>query len=117
VGRVEYDIEGRKVALNAWHQDQVVSLPPEARVVGSSDFCANAVLRYGDHIWTVQPHPEFNNTEVDGLIRTRGRGVVPDAQLDAAQDALPLPIDNADVARVMARFFVDHAKAPAEGAA
>ncbi|KIN71699.1 type 1 glutamine amidotransferase [Sulfitobacter guttiformis] len=110
VGRTEYVLEGKPVALNAWHQDQVVTLPETARVVGSSDFCANAMLAYGDTIWTVQPHPEFSAEFIDGLIKTRGEGVVPDKQLVAATTTLPLPTDNADVANYMAQFFKKKAR-------
>ena len=59
VGRTEYTLNGEPVALNAWHQDQVIERPTEARTLGSSHFCEHAFLAYGDHIWTVQPHPEF----------------------------------------------------------
>lgn len=110
VGRTEYTLDGKPVALNAWHQDQVVELPENARVVGSSDFCANAMLAYGDSIWTVQAHPEFPSEFIDGLIKTRGKGVVPDDQLEAATATLPQPTDNADIAAHMARFFKSKAR-------
>lgn len=105
VGRTEYQMGDSTIALNAWHQDQVVSLPEDARVLASSDFCANAVLAYGDTIWTVQPHPEFGSAFIDGLIKTRGKGVVPDDQLQAASDALDAPNDNAKIATQMVEFF------------
>lgn len=111
VGRTEYTLDGKPVALNAWHQDQVVELPEGARVVGSSDFCANAMLAYGDSIWTIQPHPEFGSDFIDGLIRTRGKGVVPDNQLEAANSALSLPVNNTDIAAHMAQFFKSKARA------
>lgn len=105
VGRTDYTLDGKSITLNAWHQDQVVELPKGARVVGASDFCANAMLAYGDTIWTIQPHPEFEAEFIDGLVNTRGKGVVPDEHLKAAIAALPLPIDNAEVADQMAQFF------------
>ena len=111
VGRTQYTLDGAPVALNAWHQDQVVVRPDQARVVGHSDFCANAMLAYGDHVWTIQPHPEFGADFIDGLIRTRGKGVVPDAQLEAASAALLLPTDNAGIATRMAAFFKSKARA------
>lgn len=111
VGRTEYTLDGKPVALNAWHQDQVVELPEGARVVGSSDFCANAMLAYSDSIWTIQPHPEFGSDFIDGLIRTRGKGVVPDNQLEAANSALSLPVNNTDIAAHMAQFFKSKARA------
>ena len=41
------------------HQDQVVENAEGARVIGSSEFCENAVCQVGDHILTFQGHPEF----------------------------------------------------------
>jgi GMP synthase (glutamine-hydrolysing) len=111
VGRTEYTVEGTPVALNAWHQDQVVELPEGAQVVGSSDFCANAMLTYGDSIWTLQPHPEFGSDFINGLIQNRGKGVVPDAQLAQASTDLDRPNDNAQMATQMANFFKTKARA------
>lgn len=110
VGRTEYTLDGAPVALNAWHQDQVVELPHDARVVGSSDFCANAMLAYGDSIWTVQAHPEFPAEFIDGLIKTRGKGVVPENQLEAATAVLPEPTDSQRIAAHMAQFFKSKAR-------
>ncbi|WP_339763693.1 type 1 glutamine amidotransferase [uncultured Sulfitobacter sp.] len=105
VGRTEYTVNGQPMALNAWHQDQVTALPKGAKVVGSSDFCANAALLYDDQIWTIQPHPEFSADFIDGLIRTRGKGVVPDDRLAAATTRLDAPTNNADIAAYIADFF------------
>ncbi|WP_108485037.1 type 1 glutamine amidotransferase [Oceaniglobus ichthyenteri] len=105
VGRTAYQIEGRTYQMNAWHQDQVVALPPNAQVVGHSDFCANAALVYGDTIFTVQPHPEFDADFIDALIQTRGRGVVPDPLLDAAVEKLNKPLDNTDMGHRLAQFL------------
>ena len=105
VGPTDYDMGGQTVTLNAWHQDQVVERPEGARVLASNAFCENAILAYGDTIWTVQPHPEFGSAFIDGLIRTRGKGVVPDAELERASATLDQPVDNADFGRLMADFF------------
>lgn len=105
IGPVEYALEGDKATIMAWHQDQVVDLPPGAEVIGQSDFCRYAALRYDDRIWTVQPHPEFSDAFVEGLIRHRGRGVVPDAQLDAAARALGTPLSTKLLATKMAAFL------------
>ncbi len=105
VGRTEYQQGDQILTLNAWHRDQVTQRPDGARVLASNDFCENAILGYGDTIWSVQPHPEFNADFVDGLIRTRGRGVVPDALLDAASEGLYGPNNNGDIATHMVEFF------------
>ncbi|MBT8410772.1 MAG: type 1 glutamine amidotransferase [Octadecabacter sp.] len=93
IGRKDYRINGIPVALNAWHQDQVTGLPDGATVIGASDFCANAVITYGDHILTMQPHPEFPASVVDKLIQHRS-DTVPAPLKDAAATALTDPIDN-----------------------
>ena len=105
VGRTTYDQEGQTLRLNAWHQDQVTQRPKGAKVLAGNDFCENAVMAYGDTIWTIQPHPEYGASFIDGLIRTRGRGLVPDAILDSAAATLAGPTNNSDIAAQMAAFF------------
>ncbi|HHB80635.1 MAG TPA: type 1 glutamine amidotransferase, partial [Aliiroseovarius sp.] len=84
VGHQVYDIEGEKLALNAWHQDQVTVLPDGAEVIASSPFCQYAGLVVGDNVLTIQPHPEFAAEMIEGLITLRGRGLVPEALLAEA---------------------------------
>ena len=106
VGRQEYDYtDGSRVALNAWHQDQVTERPAEAQVVASNPFCENAALLYGEHAYTVQAHPEFEADFIDGLLRTRGKGVVPPDLSDRARADLTKPIRNDILAQQIARFF------------
>lgn len=105
VGRQDYTMGGKTVAVHAWHQDQVTQKPDGAEVIGASEFCAYAALLYDDRIWTIQPHPEYDWTFIDGLIRHRAPGVVPDALLTRARQTLKLPTDRMDVANEMAAFF------------
>jgi GMP synthase (glutamine-hydrolysing) len=102
VGRKTYQIGGREVALNAWHQDQVVELPPGAQVLGGNDFTCNAVLAMGDHILTVQPHPEFPASVVEMLAEHRA-ATVPAPLVEAARANLPLPTEN----RLIADWLAD----------
>ncbi|MRU16453.1 type 1 glutamine amidotransferase [Roseovarius sp. A21] len=105
VGRTRYEMEGAPLDLNAWHQDQVVTLPPEARVIGSNDFCANAALLYGNRAYSIQPHPEFTSRMVEQLIKHRGQGVVPDDLLAEAEARLAAPTSGDTIARRIAEFF------------
>ncbi|MDP5054482.1 MAG: GMP synthase [Congregibacter sp.] len=43
------------------HQDQVTVNAAGAEVLAGSEFCPNAVCQIGDHILTMQGHPEFVN--------------------------------------------------------
>ncbi|WP_195822402.1 type 1 glutamine amidotransferase [Roseobacter sp. MH60115] len=105
VGATDYVLNGTTTTINAWHQDQVVAKPESAEVFASNAFCQYAGLFYGDLMWTIQPHPEYDADFIDGLIRTRGKGVVPDTLLDEASARLQAPTDRMDVAEMMAAFF------------
>ena len=105
VGATDYDFQGKPVRLNAWHQDQVVAVPDSAKVVGSNAFCENAALIYGDQIYTVQAHPEIRDDYMDGLMRVRGPGIVPDPVLQASSARLGTPLDDKSVADQIAAFF------------
>lgn len=108
VGPTEYDFDGQRLTMNAWHQDQVTAPPPGAKVIASSPFCQYAGLAYDDRGLSVQAHPEFGDAFVAGLIDTRGRGVVPEPVLDAARAKLGAPLDSAEIARRIAAFFKQH---------
>ena len=106
VGPTQYTTtDGQDVTLNAWHQDQVTVRPKDATVLASSAFCENAMLVYGDRALTIQPHPEHTTGFVDGLIETRGRGLVDDHLLDEAKNKLDTPVSSAWMAARMAEFF------------
>jgi GMP synthase-like glutamine amidotransferase len=105
VGAQDYDFGGKTVTLNAWHRDQVVAKPDAAAVIASNDFCTNAALLYDDRALTVQAHPEFDPTFVDGLMRTRGPGLVPDDLMAAARARLDQPLADRAMAAQIAAFF------------
>lgn len=105
VGQVEYDFGDEVLSVNAWHQDQVVSRPENAQVIASTDFCENAALVYDDRIWTIQPHPEYGDDFIAGLIEHRGKGVVPEEQLAGATAKMGQPLDNAKIADQMREFL------------
>lgn len=107
VGAVTYtDIYDDEIdaTLMAWHQDQVTYKPDDARVVGRSDFCENAMLAYGDRAYSVQAHPEFNRDFVQGLMKARG-GVLPEGVLENANKTLETPITNHAMADRFEQFF------------
>lgn len=107
VGPTTYSISGVDYTLNAWHQDQVTRPPDSAEVIGSSDSCRFAALLYSDRAFTVQPHPEFQSDFLAGLIRTRGKGVVPDQLLNEAESRLGTPTNEAAMADRVAEFFLN----------
>jgi GMP synthase-like glutamine amidotransferase len=57
--------------LVASHQDQVTVLPPGARNVVSNDHCENAGFVMGDHVLTLQGHPEFSAEYSEAIMAFR----------------------------------------------
>ena len=104
-GRTEYDFDGEMLALNAWHQDQVVTVPADAQVIASTPFCANAGLAYKGRALSIQPHPEFGKDEVDLLLEARAPGVVPPELIDRAAGEQGKPLANQDMGNRIAAFF------------
>lgn len=105
VGRQSYDLDGDQIELNAWHQDQVVELPEGAKTVARNAFCQNAAVVYGQKAFTVQPHPEFGDPMISGLVQLKGPGVVPDPLLDAAIQNYGKDNHNQKLAIMIAQFF------------
>ncbi len=58
-------------AIPSFHQDQVVTLPPGARVLAASEFTPLAVIGYDDDTVSVQGHPEFSPAFSAALIEAR----------------------------------------------
>nr|WP_321526646.1 type 1 glutamine amidotransferase [uncultured Cohaesibacter sp.] len=80
-------------SILAFHQDQVVDVPPEARVIATSDFCHVAALAYGDQVLSFQGHPEFNEAFVGALIEDKREVVLDDDVADKGAASLGAPID------------------------
>ncbi|MEM9011620.1 MAG: type 1 glutamine amidotransferase [Pseudomonadota bacterium] len=82
----------------AMHQDQVVDLPPEARVLAGSDFCPYAALAYGDPAApgavSVQFHPEFTPALDGALIELRRGDAIPEAVASPALASLARRTDH-----------------------
>lgn len=105
VGRQLYDFGGETLALNAWHQDQVIEKPSRAETVASNSFCEHAALLYKGKAFTVQAHPEFESDFVETLLDLRAPGVVPDDQIQAARGDLDKDNHNKQIADQIAAFF------------
>jgi len=107
LGQTVYDMgDDAPLRLNAWHQDQVSELPDGARVLGGNDFCRYGVLAYGDTIRTWQPHPEYGDDFIEGLLQTRGKAVLTPEEIAAARATLgQAKTDSPSVAAQMAALF------------
>ncbi len=93
------------VGIYAFHQDQIVELPPSARVFASSEFCPYAGLAYGDSIISVQAHPEFETAYEEALLDAYGGGILP-TEVTAAARASMAGGRRADT-RLLANWFAE----------
>jgi GMP synthase-like glutamine amidotransferase len=91
-------------ALIASHQDQVVKVPAEARVIATSEFCPVAGLAVGERMWTVQAHPEFISPLADHLLAGRVE-LIGAERVATARASLSQSIDQHIVAQWIARTF------------
>ena len=92
------------ISIVVSHQDQVVVPPPGAEVLGGSDFCPNGIMTIGDHVMSLQCHPEMSTDFSSDLIAIR-RERMGDAVADTAQASLTTPTDRPAVARWMVAFL------------
>lgn len=80
------------VAIPVSHQDQVVAVPAEARVILSSAFTPYAGLAWGEDGISFQGHPEFTPAYAADLTAGR-RGRIDGAVVDRALETLSQPND------------------------
>lgn len=105
VGPADYQgADGLQERIMAWHQDQVTERPESAEVIGSSDFCENAMLAYGDKALTVQPHPEFTAEFLADLVNAR-RDLLPEHIAAEAEARIDDPLTSKGFANKFEEFF------------
>lgn len=104
VGAHIYDSEDGPKRVMAWHQDQVTVLPKDARIIGKTDFCAHAMLAYGDTALSVQPHPEINAEYMAALLKVRA-SLLPAEILRVAEESLSSELQTTEMADMFTEFF------------
>ncbi|MER5170694.1 MULTISPECIES: type 1 glutamine amidotransferase [Thioclava] len=106
VGAQNYTIDGQPMVLNAWHQDQVTQMPEGFDCVGGNDFCRYGAMVKGNHIFTIQPHPEFDDALIGDMLATRRDGPIPNALIDAAETKLTERKTSNVIGERIARMFL-----------
>ncbi|MGU9957704.1 MAG: glutamine amidotransferase-related protein [Arenicellales bacterium WSBS_2016_MAG_OTU3] len=115
-GMYEYEMrldgESKKtLSVLTLHQDQVIEIPVDAKIVGGTKFCPMGAVHYAQAALTVQFHPEFSNEYMHDLLDLRGGVVIPIEIADAAKNTLNKKQSSAVVAAWAADFF-HHELAP-----
>ncbi|MCP4432541.1 MAG: type 1 glutamine amidotransferase [Gammaproteobacteria bacterium] len=94
------------IRIYAFHQDQVVSLPPGADIFLSSEFCPNAGLVYGDSVVSIQAHPEFEEAYELALLNMYSGNVVPQPIAEKALRWIDESGETADT-QILAEWIVE----------
>ncbi|MEM8742353.1 MAG: type 1 glutamine amidotransferase, partial [Pseudomonadota bacterium] len=90
--------------LYAAHGEQVIALPPGARVLSRSADCPVGMFGIARHILATEHHPEMYPAFMAGLARLLGDRL-PDAVQQRARAEAGLPTDGRIFAQWAIRFF------------
>jgi len=93
--------------LVAWHQDQVVALPADAEVIGTSRHCRYAILRYGERALSFQPHPEFSQEFFAALYKTR-EAILPEVTKENAIMPQESELSRSSIGEEIYHFFAHY---------
>ena len=98
--------DARSIAVPASHQDQIVKLPDDARVLGGSEFTPYGIVEYPQrNAMSLQSHPEFSPEYAAALIELRRSSKYTAEQADRALATLREPNDRARVGGWLAQFL------------
>ena len=119
IGLQRYDVQeraawmddARSIAVPASHQDQVVKLPADARLLGGNEFTPYGIVEYPQRrAMSLQSHPEFSPEYAAALIELRRSSKYTAEQADGALATLHEPNDRARVGSWLARFLQSTAR-------
>lgn len=86
------------------HQDQVVTLPPQALLIAGNDFCPNGSFQLAQHVLTFQGHPEFSTDYLRTIVQANGEQIGA-ARCREALASLSQPTDDRRVAEWIVDFI------------
>jgi GMP synthase-like glutamine amidotransferase len=106
LGRIETHFDGMTlpVPLYAAHKEQVLSLPPGARIVAHNSRCTIGGFAIGTHLLTTQYHPEMTGDFVAALLDAFGDDIGADV-IQAARLTLDKGTDMDALAEWIAAFY------------
>jgi len=86
------------------HEDEVSKLPKGGKLIGGNESCEIAMFTKGDHIFSMQPHPEFSN-EFSRDLYCKWSHLFDDSSLETATNSLKSPSDRHIIASWIREFF------------
>ncbi len=95
----------RKLNLIFFHQDQVVKLPQNAKLIASNSFCNISSFSIGDSVLALQAHPEFNKDFSLKLLHARKSSIEPKIYLKSLNELETLEHDGELIAPDIINFL------------
>lgn len=95
-----------EISLQAYHQDQITTLPEGAINVASSDFCKHAAVWYPDFGLTVQGHPEFSTAYASDLLESRRGTSLTNEDTDRGQANMVHKNNRAMIAKIVETYLI-----------
>jgi GMP synthase (glutamine-hydrolysing) len=68
------------ITVNLSHRQTVLELPPDATLLASSTMADHIAFRYGENVWGLQFHPEFDRDVMQSYIRYAREGLLAESQ-------------------------------------
>ena len=88
------------------HQDQVTKLPKDAILLGSNSFCPVSMYRIGNHILSMQGHPEFTPDYAEALFKNR-MSIIGGKKVQKAVDSLRKKTDHQVIVNWIIHFLLN----------
>jgi len=86
------------------HQDQVEELPEGAELLATDPFCPNQIYTIGDHILSIQGHPEFTTHYMRERLEDRKK-IIGEHSYQTACASLSMPADSTLFGAWIRTFF------------
>tara|TARA_R110000850_G_scaffold55612_2_gene131436 strand:- start:6990 stop:7703 length:714 start_codon:yes stop_codon:yes gene_type:complete len=99
-----YGSPGDSFTLLSSHQDQVVAAAPGTKVLAATDYCPIAMTSIGQHILTLQGHPEFTRDYAKALMDKR-RTAIGEPVYQRGVSSLAEPLDDVQALQWMLDMF------------
>lgn len=94
----------RHVNLLYSHQDQVTKLPEGSVLIGGDSFCTNRMYAIGNHILSIQGHPEFT-VEFERYLLEARKNILPVPVYERGVQSLSAELDSAQMAHWIVNFY------------
>jgi GMP synthase-like glutamine amidotransferase len=104
VGVHSFEMPNTNLNLLMMCQDQVMALPPQAKILAGTPQCPVVMFQVSDFMLGIQAHPEFSKDYEAALINLRIERIGSE-RAEAALESLALPIHGQDVAQLIFDFL------------